>query len=249
MQLRALRPSIGCWLGCWLGRSLGRSLGPRRGAARWAAAAIGWVLAGCYAAVAPPGAPCATTQGCPDEQQCVAGVCTEAGRLPIDAGAPVPVPLPIDSAPADPPGDAGDPVTCQSSDACTTAKMLGTISGDAGNQTLTASGTRSAWFRVRATEDAMPSDGSMRVLAKLTPPAGEDFDVLVYVDPDTDTVACPNAAGTVTTGGPGKQVPVSWRDFLDDASRTVSIEVRPRSASCSATAKWQLVIEGNATAN
>jgi hypothetical protein len=50
----------------------------------------------------------------------------------------------------------------------------------------------------------------------------------------------------VTTSGPGKQVPASWRDLFYDASRNVSIEIRPRSASCSPTAKWQLVIEGNA---
>lgn len=232
MQLRALRPSIGC------------SLGPG-GAWRWAvAAAISGVLAGCYAAVAPPGAPCQTTQGCPSEQQCVAGVCAETAGLRVDAGAPVPVPPPIDSAP---PGDAGATVTCESSDTCTTAKTLGTVSGDAGNQTLTATGNRAAWFRVRATEDADLSDGLMRVLAKLTPPAGEDFDVLVYVNPDTDTVACPGTAGTVTTAGPGKQVPVSWRDLVKDASRNVSVEVRPRSTSCSPTAKWQLVIEGNAS--
>jgi hypothetical protein len=235
MQLRAFGPSIGC------------SPGPSCGASRWAlAAAISCVLAGCYAAVAPPGAPCRTTQECPSDQQCVAGVCTVSGGPALDAGAPVPVPVPIDSAPPDvPPGDAAT-VTCQSSDACTTAKTLGTVSGDTGNQTLTATGSQAAWFRVRATEDADPSDGSMRLLARLTPPAGEDFDVFVYVNPDVDTVACPGASGTVTTSGPGKQVPVSWRDLFSDASRNVSIEVRPRSASCSPTAKWQLVIEGNA---
>lgn len=237
MQLRALRPSIGCWLG------------PSWHAQRWAAtAAISCVLAGCYAAVAPPGAPCTTTLECPNDQQCVAGVCASGGLAP-DAGAPIstPPPIPIDSAPPDgAPGDGGGAATCQSSDACTTAKALGTVSGDIASPTLTASGTRAAWFRVRATEDADPSDGSMRVLAKLTPPAGEDFDVFVYVNPDADTVACPGAAGTVTTSGPGKQVPVSWRDFFNDASRNVSIEVRPRSSSCSPTAKWQLVIQGNA---
>jgi hypothetical protein len=207
-----------------------------------AAAAISCVLAGCYAAIAPPGAPCQTTQGCPNDQQCIAGVCSVSLGLMVDAGAP---PVPIDSAPPDPaPGDGG--ATCQSSDVCTTAKTLGTVSGDTGSQTLTATGSQAAWFRVRATEDATPSDGSMQVLAKLTPPAGEDFDVFVYVNPDMDTVACPGGTGTVTTGGPGKQVPASWRDFFNDASRNVSIEVRPRSAACSPTAKWQLVIEGNA---
>lgn len=234
MQLRAFGPSIGC------------SLEPSRGASRWAAAAISCALAGCYAAVAPPGAPCTTTLECPNDQQCVAGFCTFGGLTP-DAGAAGPVP--IDSAPPDAPGDTGSAATCQSSDACATAKMLGTVSGDVDGSPLTTSGTRAAWFRVRATETADPSTGSMRVLATLTPPAGEDFDVLVYVDPDMDTVACPGTAGTVTTSGPGKQVPASWRDLLSDAGRDVSIEVRPRSSSCSPTAKWQLVIQGNAKPN
>ena len=234
MQLRAPGPSIGC------------SLGSSCGASRWAvAAAISCLLAGCYAAVAPPGAPCKTTPECPNDQQCVTGFCVESAGLKLDGGVPIPVPPPIDSAPPDAPWDA-DTVTCESSDTCATAKSLGMVSGDVGNPTVTASGSKAAWFRVRATEDADPSDGLMRVLAKLTPPAGEDFDVFVYVNPDTDTVACPGAAGTVTTSGPGKQVPVSWRDFIRDASRNVSIEVRPKSSSCSPTAKWQLVIQGNA---
>jgi len=228
MQFRALGHSIG-------------SLRPSRGASRWApAAVISCALAGCYAPTLPPGEPCRTTEGCPTDQQCVASICTEIGALPSDAGAPTLVP--IDSPP---PGDAG--TTCQSSDTCATAMMLGKVSGDTGNPALTASGTSAAWFRVRATEDASPSDGSMQILAKLTAPAGEDFDVFLYVDPDTDTTApCPSGTGTVATSGPGKQVPASWQDFFNDASRNVSIEIRPRSASCSPTAKWQLVIDGNA---
>ena len=34
----------------------------------------------------PPGEPCATTDGCPIGQQCVAHICSEAGALSIDAG-------------------------------------------------------------------------------------------------------------------------------------------------------------------
>ncbi len=233
MQIRAFGPSIGCSLGF---------LGP----SRWAlVAAISCVLAGCYTAVAPPGAPCKTTQGCPAEQQCVAGVCTEAVGLTIDAGAPDPGPVgnpPGDAAP----GDAGPAATCQSSDMCATATTLGKVSGDTGDQTLTAQGSRAAWFRVRVTEDAPFSDGSMQVLARLTPPAGEDFDVRVYVNPDTDALECTRTTGTATTSGTVKQVRASWQDVFNDASRDVSIEVRPLSSACSPAAKWQLVIEGNA---
>jgi hypothetical protein len=209
---------------------------------RWAAAAaISCVLAGCYAAVAPPGAPCQTTLECPNDQQCVAGACTPSGGLTPDAG------VPVDSAPPDAaPGDAGGTVPCQSSDVCTPAKMLGTVSGDVGNQTLTAQGSQAAWFRVRVTEDLTISDGSMQVLAKLTPPAGEDFDVRVYVGADAKAVECTQTTGTETTSGNVKQVPAAWQDFTDDASRNVSIEIRPRSASCSLAVQWQLEIDGNA---
>lgn len=228
-------------------RSIGASFGPSLGASRWAlAAAISCVLAGCYTPVAPPGSPCKTTSGCPTDQQCVSGVCLEAVGLTVDAGAPGGSPgggVPTDA----PPVDAGPAATCQSTDACTTAMTLGTISGDTGNPTLTASGSRAAWFRVRVTEDDPLSDGSMHVLARLTPPAGEDFDVRVYVNPDADVLECTQTTGTATTSGTAKEVQASWQDVFDDASRDVSIEVRPLSASCSPTAKWQLVIEGNAS--
>lgn len=233
MQIRALGPSIGF------------SLGPSRVASRWAlAAAISGVLAGCYAAVAPPGAPCQSAQACPTDQQCIAGVCTYPVGLMIDAGAPAPVP--VDSAPGDAPADAGSAATCQSSDACTTAKTLGPISGNTGNQRLTASGSRAAWFRVRVTENAPLSDGSMRVLARLTPPAGEDFDVQVYVNAAADALECTTSTGTAISVGPVKLVLASWQDIFNDASRDVSIQVVPRSSTCSTTATWQLVIEGNA---
>lgn len=231
MQIRALGPSIGFSLGCSL------------------AAAISCVLAGCYAPIAPPGAPCKTTQGCPTDQQCVAGVCTEAVGLTVDAGAPDPAPVgnpPGDAAP----GDAGPAATCQSSDACATATTLGTVSGDTGNQMLTAQGSRAAWFRVRVTEDGTSVDGApLRVLARLTPPAGEDFDVRIYVNPDSDVVECTRTTGTATTSGTVKEVRASWGNNSvfdgNDDSRDVSIEVRPLSGSCSPTATWQLVIEGN----
>ncbi len=233
MQIRVFGPSIGL--------SIGFSLGP----SRWApAAAISCVLAGCYAAVAPPGAPCKTTLGGPTDQQCVAGVCTEAVGLTVDAGAPDPAPVgnpPGDAAP----GDGGSGPTCQSSDTCATAMTLGTVSGDTGNQTLTAQGNRAAWFRVRVTEDDPFSDGSMHVLARLTPPAGEDFDVRVYVNADADVLECAKTTGMATTSGTVKQVQASWQDAFNDASRDVSIEVRPLSSACSPTAMWQLVIEGN----
>jgi hypothetical protein len=213
-------------------------------------ALISCALAGCYAPVAlPPGSPCTTTAGCPTDQQCIAGFCTQAVGLGGDAGGPGTGS--IGNAPGDAaPGDGGPAVTCQSSDACTTAITLGKVSGDTGNQTLTAQGSRAAWFRVRATENEATLDGiPMRVLARLTPPAGADFDVRIYVNPGTDLLECTNTSGVATTSGTVKQIRASWGEDVvtngEDDSRDVSIEVRPLSGSCAPTAKWQLVIEGN----
>jgi hypothetical protein len=60
----------------------------------------GWLLltvAGCYSPTPPQGAPCTTTNECPAEQECRAGVCS-TGPLPADA--------PVDGAPTD--GDLVD---------------------------------------------------------------------------------------------------------------------------------------------
>src|SRR4051812_40408965 len=219
---------------------------------RMLGALISCALAGCYAPVAlPPGSPCTTTAGCPTDQQCIAGFCTLAAGLMSDAGAPGTGSIgnaPGDAAPGG--GGGGASATCQSSDACTTAITLGTISGDTGNQTLTAQGSRAAWFRIRVTENEATIDGvPMHVLARLTPPAGESFDVRVYVNSDTDILECTNTSGVATTSGTVKQVRASWGEDVvtnaADDSRDVSIEVRPLSSTCAPAAKWQLVIEGN----
>jgi hypothetical protein len=208
---------------------------------------ISCALAGCYAPVAlPPGSPCATTEGCPTDQQCVAGFCTQAVGLTSDAG------VQGTGSVGNAPGDAGpgDAATCHSSNACTTAITLGTVSGDTGNETLTRQGSNAAWFRVRVTENDNTISGvPMHVLVRLNPPAGEDFDVFVYVNPDTDTLECASSSGVATTIGAMKQVRASWGedvvpDGIDD-SRDVSIEIRPRSATCAPGAQWQLVIQGN----
>ncbi|HEX3761816.1 MAG TPA: hypothetical protein VHW23_24120 [Kofleriaceae bacterium] len=240
MQIRSIAPSTGPSLAALFAALFVLS--------RWAlAAAVSAAVVGCYTPVLPPGEPCATTEGCPTEQRCVAGLCTEAATLPSDAGAPEGS---GGTTPGGSAGDAGPTASCQGTDACLTAITLGTISGDTGNQTLTAKGSRAAWFRVRVTENDTDLDGvAMHVLARLTPPAGADFDVRVYVNPDTDILECTNTSGVATTSGNVKQVRASWGEDVvtdgEDDSRDVSIEVRPLSGSCSSTATWQLVIEGD----
>lgn len=213
---------------------------------RWILAALS-LLTACYAPVLTPGSPCADSAGCPDGQACAVGHCdgpVGGSQAPVDASPP-----PIDAA-GEPPGDAALADSCHSSDKCINAVTLGTVSGDTGHDTLAAKGSRAAWFRIRVTENDDSFAGvPMHVLARLTPPPGAAFDVIVYANPDSDVVECTTPLGTTSTSGNVTQVRASWgEDVVTDAeddSRDVSIEIRPKSTTCSDGAQWQLAIDGN----
>jgi hypothetical protein len=139
---------------------------------------------------------------------------------------------------------------CPSTDTCAAAMMLGSVSGDSGNQRLTATGFRAAWYRVRVTEDDSSIGGTkLRVAAKLTSPAAVDFDVFVYVNTGSDVIACTTPTGSTTTTGNTDQVKVEWGEGTisngSDDGRSVSIEVRPKSGQCMASYTWQLEVEGH----
>lgn len=140
---------------------------------------------------------------------------------------------------------------CDAALTCTSAMALGTVSGDTGAGTLSASGYQAAWFRVRVTEDYSDSPGlALRVLARLTSPSGSAFDAFVYVNAATDTIECNTTTGTVTSSGNVKEVRAEWGEgFIPngaDDSRDVTIEVRPTAgASCMVGQSWQLQIDGN----
>ena len=218
-----------------------------RGARRWTLAALS-LLTACYAPVLTPGAPCNDSARCPDGQKCIAGSC--GGPLGGQTGGPIDAPAVVVDAAGEPPGDAALADSCHSSDRCINAVTLGTVSGDTGHDALAAKGSRAAWFRIRVTENDDSFAGvPLHVLARLTSPAGADFDVVLYVNPDSDVVECTNSFGTASASGSVKQVRASWgEDVVTDAendSRDVSIEIRPKSTTCSDGAQWQLAIEGN----
>jgi hypothetical protein len=199
------------------------------------------LLGACYAPELLPGAPCRDSTGCPDDQQCVVGFCSTAAGSRVDAG-----PGAGDAAP----GDAAQAIGCGSNDTCAIATTLGTLSGDTTQQALTARGDRAAWLRVRVTEnDTTVTGHALRVLAKLTPPTGIDFEVVLHVNVASDVLECTTPLGVATTSGTMKQVRASWgEDVVADGidnGRDVSIEVRPISGTCAAGATWQLSIEGN----
>jgi hypothetical protein len=181
----------------------------------------------------------------------VAG-CATAGNAPPDAGRDGSTGGKLDGSITDASPDAAAGMTCAAADTCQTATtMLGTVSGDSQNQKLTASGYRAGWHRVRVTENSSSVGGlSLRVAAKLTSPTAPMFDVFVYVNSGSDQVECSTTTGTASTSGATKQVRAEWGESTisngSDDSRTVTIEVRPLTASgCAANAMWQLEVEGN----
>ena len=125
---------------------------------------------------------------------------------------------------------------------------LGEISGDLGSDQLTSMGVGSAWLRVRVREDS-DSAIALSLTAKLTSPAAVDFDVILYLNKDSDEVECSTTVGTTNTNGTVSSVRTVWGDGIiangspDD--RYVTIEVRHVSGTCAAAQMWQLEITGN----
>lgn len=153
-----------------------------------------------------------------------------------------------DSAP--PPIDAPAMMSCTSSATCQGAMDLGSISGDTGSATVSGMGYQSAWLKVRVTEDDNSVVGNdLSMTATLTSPAGAQFDVLMYVNTGSDVIECTTPTGTSTKSGNTATLRISWGEGSiangSDDSRTVSIEVRPSSTTCSPSSKWQLVVQGN----
>lgn len=180
--------------------------------------------------------------------------CAEAGSpqgsMPADAAEGKPVDAHV--APP-PPIDAPQMTTlsCTTSATCASAIALTQIDGDDGG-TATATGTQAAWFSVRANEGDSGFPGEpMKVLTQLTSPsATEMFDLFVYVNTDTDVIECTTPNGAATTNGTTESVEVDWGEGTipngDDDSRTVSIEIRPKTGiTCSPTATWQLTVNGD----
>ena len=141
------------------------------------------------------------------------------------------------------------PSACMSNATCAAATMLGSVSGDTGNTKLNASGTQSAWYRVRVTEDDSSVFGlTLRVAARVTSPAGLTFHVATYVNTGTDVVECTMTTGTPTTSGNTEEIKLEWGEGSipngADDSRDVSIEVKAPASGCG-SAMWALEVEGN----
>jgi hypothetical protein len=140
---------------------------------------------------------------------------------------------------------------CTSSATCSGAMDLGSVSGDTGNASVTGSGYQSAWYRVRVTEDdSSPFGVQLAATVQLTSPPGTNYDVYVYLNTGSDVVECTSVAASGTSTGTTDQARVTWGESGtfsngNDDSRNLSIEVRPVSGPCSASAQYQLVVFGD----
>jgi hypothetical protein len=163
-----------------------------------------------------------------------------ASGAPMDAPHSVPMDAPMTTA------------TCTTAVTCATATTLPQITGDDGdgNTVATASGYQAAWYSIRVSEqDSSILGYPMSTNTTLTSPSGVMFDLFVYVDTGNDDIDCSTPTGTVTTSGATESSNIEWGEGSvandSDDSRTVSIEIRPKSGdSCSSAATWSLQITG-----
>jgi hypothetical protein len=183
----------------------------------------------------------------------VAAGCAQAGSpgQPVDApaGKGIDAPRAID-AHEPPPPDGPPAATCTTSATCATATMLAGIGGDEdGASQSSASGYQAAWYSIRVSEtDSGPLADPMSMQTTLTSPSSAMFDLFVYIDTGNDDVDCTTPTGSVTTNGTSETSSIEWGEtgtFANDSddSRTVSIEVRPKSGdACSPSAPWSISI-------
>ncbi len=148
--------------------------------------------------------------------------------------------------------DAGPVTACSSKSQCASSRDLGTVNGDKGNDTLSGEGSTSEWISFRVNEALTglfnPGGHKMKFNVTLVPPAGADFDLYVYMDDGNDVVEC-SAVTVQSTNVGNDEAGNSWGEGAtanaSNDSRTVSVEVRYKSGTCAAGAKWKLSVEGN----
>ena len=143
-------------------------------------------------------------------------------------------------------------VSCASPNTCVAATDLGSVSGDEGSGLKTASGSGSQWFKIRVTEDDSSVFGtSMQLRTVLVSPAGTNFDLYVYRAGGSSGQECSAVTKSSTLATGTDVASMEWGEsgaFSNgsDDDRTVSVEVRWVSGTCTAGAKWTLTVQGNA---
>lgn len=140
--------------------------------------------------------------------------------------------------------------TCTASNTCATGTVLTDVSGDTNADVQTAQGSTSQWFKVRVTEDDNSILGtSLRAKVTLTSPPGSNYDLYVYL-PSDDSLECSTATKTSTSTAAVDSASIEWGEggglangSADD--RTVTVEVRYVSGTCTTGTNWTLSVQGN----
>lgn len=200
---------------------------------------------------------CASADGDDDErtrfdgtEAADAGAATDAATATTPTETSKPAPPAQAKSDAGASKDAGAPVEQKSETTCREPKDLGMLAGDDGNASTSTQGKCSEWVRVRLVETYQGVfRGPMRLTATLVSPQAEDFDLVVYLNKDSDVLEC-NAA-TEKSELPGNRsdvVKLQWGEEYtansSDDSRTASIEVRNKKPGCAAS-PWTLLLQGN----
>lgn len=139
--------------------------------------------------------------------------------------------------------------TCATTNTCAGSTNLGSVSGDTGAGVKTAQGSGSQWFQIRVTEDDSDVFGTkLRARAELASPAGTNFDLYMYLAGGGSGLECSSVAKSSTSSG-ADSTSVEWGEgTISNGSsddRTVTVEVRWKSGTCSPSAKWTLTVRGN----
>jgi hypothetical protein len=148
-------------------------------------------------------------------------------------------------------GTGGGGVSCASPNVCAGATDLGTISGDTGADVKTASGAGSQWFTIRVNEnDSSVLPLTLLAKAELSSPPGTNFDVFIYVAGGSSGQECSAVKASSTNASGLDSATAEWGEtgiFSNgsDDSRTVSVEVRWVSGTCSTAAPWTLTVRGD----
>lgn len=146
--------------------------------------------------------------------------------------------------------DAGPDVNVTPIGTCEAARDVGTVSGDTGGGSLSATGTCSEWISFRATENDNGAFGT-GMKAKITmTPKGHDFDIYAFFDPTRDVVACTSPFARSEQGQLAiETIPLSWGEGTiangADDGRTIRVLVQSTAEACPADASWSLTIGGN----
>jgi hypothetical protein len=173
-----------------------------------------------------------------DDAAADAGADTDAGGTTIDSGTGTDA-------------GGGDVTSCSSPNVCSSATDLGSVRGDTGADVKTATGSGSQWFKIRVTEDDSGVFGySMYTRVELASPSGTNFDLFVYLPGDGSSQECSTVKASSTNASGADAASIDWGESGafsngDDDGRTVTVEVRWVSGTCSPSSQWTLTVRGD----